>query len=58
MKKTFQIHDVAEQLQIHESTIRRLERRGLIHPTRTITNHRIFTEEDISKIRQIYEAKK
>jgi DNA-binding transcriptional MerR regulator len=58
MKKTYQIHEVGEELKIHESTIRRLEKRGLIHPSRTLTGHRIFTEEDISKIREIYESKK
>jgi len=58
MKKTYQIHEVSRELQIHESTIRRLEQRGLIKPSRTLTNHRIFTEEDISKIREIYESKK
>ena len=37
MKKTYQIHEVGEELNIHESTIRRLEKRGLIHPSRTLT---------------------
>jgi DNA-binding transcriptional MerR regulator len=58
MEKTYHIHEVGEKLKIHESTIRRLEQRGLIHPSRTLTGHRIFTEDDIRQIRDFYESKK
>lgn len=50
------IHEVSRELGIHENTIRGLERRGLIHPDRNLVGHRIFTEDVVQKIRQIYEC--
>jgi len=52
--KNKKIHDVAREVGLHENTIRRLEARGLIHPLRNLVGHRIFTEEIINQIRQIY----
>jgi Mn-dependent DtxR family transcriptional regulator len=51
------IGDVARQLKIHPTTIRRLEKNGLIRPQRTLTGYRIFTPETVEKIRGIYEGK-
>ncbi len=55
MKK---IGEVKRETGLHENTIRALEEKGLIHPARTLTGYRLFTEEDIQKIREIYEAKR
>jgi DNA-binding transcriptional MerR regulator len=54
MKKRYRIRDAAEELGLHENTIRRLEQRGLIKPERSTAGHRIFDEETIEKIRKIY----
>ncbi len=51
------IGEVARQLKIHPTTIRRLEKNGLIRTQRTLTGYRIFTPETIQKIREIYECK-
>lgn len=50
------IHEVSRELGIHENTIRALERKGLIHPIRNLVGHRIFTEDVVQKIREIYEC--
>jgi DNA-binding transcriptional MerR regulator len=55
MKK---IGEVVHELGIHWGTIRNFEKKGLINPTRTLTGYRLFSEEDIQKIRELYEAKK
>jgi len=57
MEKKYHIHEVSRELGIHENTIRRLEGRGLIRPIRNLVGHRIFTENDIQMIREIYEGK-
>jgi excisionase family DNA binding protein len=51
------IGEVARQLKIHPTTIRRLEKNGLIRAQRTLTGYRIFTAETIEQIRKIYECK-
>ena len=51
------MHEVVQELGLHENTIRNLERKGLINPIMSLAGHRIFTEQEIQKIRQIYEKK-
>jgi len=48
------IREAAQKVGVHENTIRNLERLGLIHPRRTLTGHRIFDEEILAKIKEIY----
>jgi DNA-binding transcriptional MerR regulator len=48
------IGEVKRELGISENTIRNLERRGLIHPVRSLAGYRLFTEDEIQKIREIY----
>ena len=48
------IGEVARQLKIHPTTLRRLEKNGLIRTERTLTGYRIFTSATIEKIREIY----
>lgn len=44
---------VAEMLEIHPQTLRQYERIGLIKPSRTIGNNRLYSEEDIDKLKFI-----
>jgi MerR family transcriptional regulator, heat shock protein HspR len=52
MKKTksrgaYMISSVAEQYQIHPQTLRLYEREGLIKPSRSDGNTRLYTDEDL-----------
>lgn len=47
------IGEVARTIGLHETTIRRLERRGLLHPHRDWAGHRRFTAEDIARLRAL-----
>lgn len=49
----YSISVVANLLDIHPQTIRCYERKGLIKPTRTEGNTRLFSDEDLDKIRMI-----
>ncbi|MFN4196089.1 MAG: heavy metal-responsive transcriptional regulator [Thermosynechococcus sp.] len=56
--KTWQIKDVAEQLQIHPQTLYYYERIGLLPtPQRTPAGYRQFTEVDIERLQFIQRAK-
>lgn len=49
----FMISVVAKMLNIHPQTLRLYEREGLIRPTRTRGNTRLYSENDIDSIKQI-----
>jgi MerR family transcriptional regulator/heat shock protein HspR len=49
----FHISVVAEMLGIHPQTIRNYERMGLIRPSRTDGNMRLFSLEDVECVRRI-----
>ena len=50
-KQTFhRIGEVAALVGVHPNTIRNLERRGLLHPTRDWTGQRRFTEKDVAAL--------
>jgi MerR family transcriptional regulator/heat shock protein HspR len=51
--KFLKIGEVAKQLSIHDQTIRMYERKGLIKPTRSEHNTRLFTRNDITKVTTI-----
>lgn len=56
--KTWQIKEVAEQLQIHPQTLYYYERIGLLPPPqRTPTGYRQFTEVDLERLQFIQRAK-
>ncbi len=56
--KTWQIKEVAEQLQIHPQTLYYYERIGLLPaPQRTPTGYRQFTEVDIERLQFIQRTK-
>ncbi|HEX4951896.1 MAG TPA: helix-turn-helix transcriptional regulator [Thermoanaerobaculia bacterium] len=52
-KKYVMISVVAEQLSIHPQTIRLYEREGLITPTRSAGNTRLYDEEAIRRLETI-----
>jgi MerR family transcriptional regulator/heat shock protein HspR len=47
----FMISVVAELLDIHQQTLRLYEREGLVIPQRTAGNTRLYSQEDIDKLR-------
>ncbi len=52
-KPLFMISVVAEMLDIHPQTLRLYEREGLVVPQRTGGNTRLYSQEDIDKLRRI-----
>ncbi len=47
------ISSVAEQYQIHPQTLRLYEREGLIKPSRSDGNTRLYTDEDLELFRSV-----
>jgi MerR family transcriptional regulator/heat shock protein HspR len=52
-KPLFMISVVAEMLEIHPQTLRLYEREGLVVPKRTDGNTRLYSQEDIDKLRRV-----
>jgi len=52
-KAAFMISAVAEQYQIHPQTLRLYEREGLLKPSRSEGNTRLYTAEDIDRLEVI-----
>lgn len=50
----FSISAVAKMFSIHQQTIRLYEREGLINPKRSEGNTRLFSEEDIDRLEEIF----
>src|SRR5271157_1880230 len=51
--KAYMISSVAEQYQIHPQTLRLYEREGLLKPSRSEGNTRLYTEEDMERLNVI-----
>jgi len=49
----FVISVAAELADVHPQTLRLYERKGLINPVRTASNIRLYSEEDIEKLKLI-----
>jgi MerR family transcriptional regulator/heat shock protein HspR len=49
-KAAYMISAVAEQYQIHPQTLRLYEREGLLRPSRSDGNTRLYTEEDLERL--------
>src|SRR5438034_9844446 len=49
-KGAYMISSVAEQYQIHPQTLRLYEREGLIKPSRSDGNTRLYTDEDLETL--------
>ena len=52
-KAAFMISAVAEQYQIHPQTLRLYEREGLLKPSRSEGNTRLYTQEDLNRLEVI-----
>jgi MerR family transcriptional regulator/heat shock protein HspR len=52
-KAAFMISAVAEQYQIHPQTLRLYEREGLLKPSRSEGNTRLYTQEDVARLEVI-----
>src|SRR4029450_8203120 len=51
----FVISVAAELVGVHPQTLRIYEREGLVHPKRTTSNSRRYSERDIERLREIQE---
>lgn len=49
-EKTYMISAVASKYDIHPQTLRLYEREGLLVPSRTKGNTRVYTDEDLNKL--------
>jgi MerR family transcriptional regulator/heat shock protein HspR len=52
-KAAYMISAVAEQYQIHPQTLRLYEREGLLRPSRSEGNTRLYTDEDLVRLEVI-----
>ena len=52
-KAAYMISSVAEQYEIHPQTLRLYEREGLLKPSRSDGNTRMYTEEDLARLEVI-----
>src|SRR5690242_21025223 len=52
-KAAYMISAVAEQYQIHPQTLRLYEREGLLAPSRSEGNTRLYTDEDLQRLEVI-----
>ena len=51
--RTYTISAVADQYEIHPQTLRLYEREGLLKPSRTEGNTRLYSEEDLEQLETI-----
>src|SRR5574341_909549 len=51
--KTYTISAVAEQFELHQQTLRLYEREGLLKPSRSEGNVRLYTDEDLERLEVI-----
>jgi MerR family transcriptional regulator/heat shock protein HspR len=54
-KAAYMISAVAEQYQVHPQTLRLYEREGLLKPSRSEGNTRLYTDEDLERLEVILE---
>ena len=52
-KAAYMISSVAEQYNIHPQTLRLYEREGLLRPSRSDGNTRLYTDEDLERLEVI-----
>ena len=52
-KPLYMIGVVAEMLKLHPQTLRMYERKGLIHPSRTVGRTRLYSAEDVEEIARV-----
>lgn len=49
----FHISVVARMVGVHQQTLRSYERQGLLHPSRSAGNRRLYSQRDIERLRQV-----
>src|SRR4028118_473690 len=49
----YHISIVAQMVEVHPQTLRMYERMGLINPQRTRNNIRLYSDEDVARVRRI-----
>jgi MerR family transcriptional regulator/heat shock protein HspR len=49
----FVISVAARLVEMHPQTLRKYEREGLVAPSRTLTNLRLYSDQDIERLRQV-----
>ena len=49
-KGAYMISAVAEMYELHPQTLRLYEREGLLQPSRTVGNTRLYTDEDLERL--------
>lgn len=49
----YHISVVAEMVEVHPQTLRTYERMGLVSPQRTSNNVRLYTDDDVERLRKI-----
>jgi MerR family transcriptional regulator/heat shock protein HspR len=49
----FVISVAARLVEMHPQTLRKYEREGLVAPSRTVTNLRLYSDQDIQRLRQV-----
>jgi len=54
-KPLFMISIAAELSAMHPQTLRMYERRGLLHPRRSARNTRLYSQQDVERLRRIQE---
>lgn len=54
-KAAYMISAVAEQYQVHPQTLRLYEREGLLKPSRSEGNTRLYTDDDLERLEVILE---
>src|SRR5712675_554620 len=52
-KAAYMISSVAEQYEVHPQTLRLYEREGLLKPSRSDGNTRLYTDEDLERLEVI-----
>lgn len=52
MAQLMQVRQAAQALGVHENTIRRWEKRGLLHAVRLPSGVRRFRPEDVERVRE------
>ena len=54
MMRLYRISGAAKLVGLHPTTLRRYERMGLLSVQRDDTGQRVYTEEDINRVRKIW----
>ena len=52
--KSYTISAVAEMFDIHPQTLRMYEREGLLKPSRSVGNTRLYSDEDLERLEALF----